>query len=332
MGIKYFKYVFVVFCIGLVSCKKQQTYFLTQGEIFRTSYHIKYKYHKELGKEIQTELDRFNLSLNPFNKQSVIYKVNNNEEVEVDDWFMTVFNKAKEVSEISHGAYDITCAPLINAWGFGFSKMDSVNHHIIDSLKQFVGFEKVRLHNRKIIKDDPRIQLSASSIAKGYSCDVIAELLDSYEISDYMIEIGGEVRGKGKNPNNECWKIEITKPHDDSSGQLKERLEVVKLCDYSLATSGNYRNYYIKDGKKYAHTMDPQTGYPAENSILSATVITPDCITADAFATAFMTLGLEESCLIGDKIPNLEYIFVYTDEEGNMKEKMSSNINNFLVK
>jgi thiamine biosynthesis lipoprotein len=320
------------FILCLFSCKQESAYFLTQGEIFHTSFHIKYQYKRELGKEIQARLDSFDLSLNPFNENSTIYKVNHNEDVEVDDWFIAVFNKAKEIYGITGGVYDITCAPLINLWGFGYEKMDDVNQNVIDSLKQFVGSDKVRLEGRKVIKDNPNLQLNASSIAKGFACDVIAQLFDSHNITNYMIEIGGEIHAKGYNPTGEYWKIEIVKPIDDSSGYQTDAQEIVRLKNVSLATSGNYRNFYIKDGKKYAHTINPLTGYPAEESILSATVIYPDCMTADAFATAFMVLGLEKATAIANRFPRMDYLFVYADEKGVLHEKTSPNLSACLVK
>jgi thiamine biosynthesis lipoprotein len=312
-----------IFLAAFTSCQKPTSYYLTQGEIFHTSYHIKYQYDRELGKEIQALLDSFDLSLNPFNKNSIIYKVNHNEEIEADDWFITVFNKAREVSEMTGGAYDITCAPLINLWGFGYDKMAEINPAVIDSLKQFVGYTKVRLEGRKVIKDDPRLQLNASSIAKGFACDVIAQLFDSCNIAGYMIEIGGEIHAQGYNPDGNPWHIEIARPVDDRSSQITERQEIVQLYNASLATSGNYRNFYILNGKKYAHTINPLTGYPAEESILSATVVYPDCMTADAFATAFMVLGLDKASTLGDQIPGMDYMFVYADENGNLHEKKS---------
>jgi thiamine biosynthesis lipoprotein len=312
------------------SCQHQGKYYLTQGEIFKTTAHIKYNYHRDLGKEIFARLDSFDLSLNPFNKNSIIYKVNHNEDVEVDDRFITVFNKAKEISEITGGAFDITCAPLVNIWGFGFEKKDEITPHSIDSIKQFVGYQKVRLEGRKVVKENPSLQINASSIAKGYACDVIAELFDSYRITDYMIEIGGEIHAKGKNPNGKSWSIEILKPIDDTTGIIKERQELIHLDNYSLATSGNYRNFYIKDGKKYAHTINPLTGYPAGTietdhyqPLLSATVLYPDCMTADAFATAFMVLGLEKSCAIAGQFPEMNYLFIYANEKGAFLEKKS---------
>lgn len=165
------------------ACSDKGQYFEESGSVFHTSYHIKYKAKQILTDKIDSELQRFNLSLNPFNPNSTIAKVNNNEDVEVDEWFTEVFNKAEEISQKSGGAFDITCAPLINLWGFGFSKMDSVTPQMIDSIKAFVGYQKVRLEGKKIIKEDPRILLNCSSIAKGYACDVIARLLEKEGVS-----------------------------------------------------------------------------------------------------------------------------------------------------
>jgi thiamine biosynthesis lipoprotein len=201
----------------------------------------------------------------------------------------------------------------------------------IDSVKAFVGYQKVHLDGRKVLKDDPRLQLNASSIAKGYACDVIAELLESYGITDYLVEIGGEIHAKGKNRWGLCWRAEITKPVDDASGQQKERMDVIELCNNSLATSGNYRNYYVKDGKKYGHTLNALTGYPAESNILSASVFYPDCMTADAFATVFLTMELDDAIALGDRIEGLGYLFIYADEDGNLKEIKSANIGKSLI-
>ena len=339
INIKYLKnrlllFVILVFCLIFSACKKEKTYYSASGKVFNTGFEIKYKYDRILDDEIKDCFDKFNLSLNPFNRESIIYKVNNNEPTEVDDWFITVFNKAMEVSEISGGTYDITCAPFINLWGFGFQKINETTdiQHTVDSLKQFVGYRKVRIEDRKVIKNDPRLQLNASSIAKGYACDVIAKLLDSYSITDYFVSIGGEINAKGRNPSGFCWRIEITKPVYDVSGRISERMEVVGLCDKSIATSGNYRNFYEKDGKKYGHTINPLTGYPAESTILSASVIYNDCMTADAFATVFMTKDLYEAADIGDQIPDLEYLFIYSDEEGNLQEMKSIGMDKYLIK
>lgn len=313
------------------ACTKQKQYFEESGSVFHTIYHIKYEGSEILTEKIDAEFQKFNLSLNPFNPNSIISKVNRNEPVEVDDWFIEVFNRAKEVSDHSEGIFDITCAPLVNLWGFGFSKMDSVTPQMIDSIKQFVGYQKVRLDGRKVVKDDSRILLNCSAIAKGYASDVIARLLEREGIKNYMVEIGGEVTMKGVNQNGKCWRIGINKPEDDSTGVKNDIEEVVQLCKKGgVATSGNYRNYYVKDGKKYAHTIDPRTGYPSEQSILSATIVAEDCITADAYATAFMAMGLEKAREAAKNIPGIEYYVIYSDENGKHQIEYSTGMLQYL--
>jgi thiamine biosynthesis lipoprotein len=308
-----------------LSCSQQKQYYEDSGTVFHTLYHIKYQHDKLLTDTIDKALQEFNLSLNPFNRNSIIAKVNNNQDVEVDEWFEAVFNKAKEVYEASGGAFDPTVAPLINLWGFGFETLDDVSQTAIDSLKQFVGYDKIRIENRRVIKDDPRIQLNFSAIAKGYASDVIAALLEGEGVENYMIEIGGEVAVNGKNIHGDCWQIGINKPEEDSTGAAGEIGTIVQLCrKCGLATSGNYRNFYVRDGKKYAHTIDPQTGYPAEQNILSATVVAPDCMTADACATAFMTLGVDKALKMTDKIKGIEYLIIYRDNDGGDIKTISS--------
>lgn len=313
------------------ACTGQKQYFVESGSVFHTVYHIKYEAPELLTEKIDAEFQKFNLSLNPFNPNSIISKVNQNEPVDADDWFIEVFNRAKEVSDHSDGVFDITCAPLINLWGFGFSKMDSVTPQMIDSIKQFVGYQRVRLDGRKVIKDDPRVLLNCSAIAKGYACDVIARLLEREGIKNYMVEIGGEVAMKGVNQNGNCWRIGINKPEDDSTGIKNDIEEVVQLCKKGgVATSGNYRNFYVKDGKKYAHTIDPRTGYPSEQSILSATIVAQDCITADAYATAFMAMGLEKARQVAENIPDIEYFVIYADENGKHQIEYSEGMLQYL--
>lgn len=313
------------------ACTNQKQYFEESGSVFHTLYHIKYEAPELLTEKIDAEFQKFNLSLNPFNPNSIIAKVNRNEPVEADDWFIEVFNKATEVSNNSKGLFDITCAPLINLWGFGFSKMDSVTPLMIDSIKQFVGYQKVKLNGRQVVKDDPRTLLNCSAIAKGYASDIIARLLEREGVKNYMVEIGGEVTMKGVNQNGDCWRIGINKPEDDSTGIRNEIDEVVQLCKKGgVATSGNYRNYYVKDGKKYAHTIDPRTGYPSEQNILSATIVADDCITADAYATAFMAMGLETARQAAKNIPGIEYYVIYSDENGKHQIEYSKGMLQYL--
>ena len=304
-----------------------------EGTVFHTVYHIKYRTDKgPLTDKIAAELQAFDASLNPFNKTSILARVNRNEEVEVDDWFVTVFNRAMEVSERSGGVFDVTAAPLINLWGFGYEQKDSVSPAVIDSMLQFVGYRKVRLDGRRVVKDDPRIELSFSAIAKGYACDVVAALLEREGVEDYMVEIGGEVASRGMNPRGECWRIGINKPEDDTTGVKNETEEIVQLCGRrGMATSGNYRNFHVRDGKKVAHTIDPRTGYPSQQNILSATIVAPDCMTADAYATAFMAMGLEAACRMAESVPEIAYYVIYTDEAGVHRVKMSPKLEEMIV-
>ena len=321
----------MLFSAGLLSCADNARYFEDSGSVFHTVYHIKYKAEQPLTERITEELRRFDLSLNPFNPSSTIAKVNNNEDIEVDDWFATVFRKAETVSRVSNGAYDITCAPLVNLWGFGFSRMDSVTPQLIDSVKAFVDYRKVRLEGKRITKEDPRILLDCSSIAKGYACDVIGALLESEGVTDYMVEIGGEVALKGVNPQGQCWRIGINKPETEANGVTNDVEEVVQLCGKGgIATSGDYRNFYVKDGRKYAHTIDPSTGYPAGQDILSATIVAEDCMTADAYATAFMVLGSGKATELAKKVPGIEYFIIYSDSTGRQKVTYSKGMLQYL--
>lgn len=317
----------------LPACAEKGEYYEDSGTIFKTIYHIKYKSSRSLSKEIQEELLRFDASMNPFNKESIIAKVNNNQPVEVDEWFTEVFDKAMEVSANTNGVFDITCAPLINLWGFGFANSDQVTQAKIDSIKEFVGYRKVRLNGKKIEKDDPRVMLNCSAIAKGYASDVIGNLLERHGIENYMVEIGGEVKMKGHNPKGECWRIGVNKPIDDQSGSVNEIEEVLAVCDGAVATSGNYRNFYVKDGKKYAHTIDPRTGYPSEQSLLSVTIVAANCMTADAYATAFMALGLDDAKKVAGKLKGeVEYLMIYAAPDGHHEIIKSPGIEKYIFK
>lgn len=288
-----------------------------QGSIFGTIYNITYHSDCDLHEEIKNILQKVDNSLSPFNKNSNITAINNNETDTLDKNMLEVFRLAKNISKSTYGAFDITIAPLVNFWGFGFENYQNVDSTDIDSLKNFVGFEKIRLENGKIIKSDPRIKLDCSAIAKGYGVDAVGKFLESKGIKDYMVEIGGEIRTRGSNPNGTPWRIGITNPQDDISGEQSEIKQILELSDISLATSGNYRNYYIKDNKKYAHTIDPRTGYPVQHSILSSTVIAKDCATADAYATSFMVLGLDSAILVLEQNPDINAFFIYSIDSTN---------------
>lgn len=314
----------------LVRHNQQAPYNSINGLVFGTMYNITYQYDGNLKPEIEAELKRFDQSLSPFNDSSVISRVNRNEELTTDDFFQKCFNRSMEISRETKGAFDITVAPLANVWGFGFKKGTFPDSLMIDSLLQITGYEKVRLENGKVIKQDSRMMLSCSAVAKGYSVDVVARLLDQKGVKNYMVDIGGEVVVKGKNPKEGLWRIGINKPIDDSLSVNQEIQTVLELTDRGMATSGNYRNFYYKDGKKYAHTIDPRTGYPVQHSILSSTVIAEDCMTADALATAFMVMGLKEAETLCKANPMIDAYFIYSGENGEFKTFFTEGMKKYI--
>lgn len=303
-----------------------------EGEVFGTFYHITYQYQQDMQKGIDAALKQVDHSLSPFNKESVITAINNNASMETDSMFVEVFTLAQKVSAETNGAFDITVAPLVNLWGFGFKNMAEVNQAKVDSLLPFVGYQTVKLVDGKIVKEHPETMLDCSAIAKGYGVDAVGKYLEGLGIKNYMVEIGGEVRVRGTNPRGELWRIGINKPDDDPASISNEIEQVLQVTQLSMATSGNYRNYYERDGKKYAHTIDPRTGYPVQHSILSSTVLAQDCATADAFATAFMVLGLDEAKKVLAKHPELMAFFIYTDADGGMQEWHTESLQNLMAR
>ena len=309
----------ILLIVGTVLIIRQQQntpYQTNKGLIFGTLYSITYQYDQDLNDEILAVLNQVDNSLSPFNEKSIITKINNNEPVTPDKMFVEVFQLAKKISTETNGAFDITVAPMVNAWGFGFKNGTSPTKEAIDSIKGIVGFEKVKYENGKVIKQDPRITLDCSAIAKGYGCDMVAHLFRQKDIKNFMIEIGGEVVTSGISEKRIPWKIGVTKPTEDSLSTNQELQTVINITDMAMATSGNYRNFYYKNGKKYAHTINPKTGYPVQHNILSATVLAKDCATADAYATSFMVLGLDKAKSILDNHPELMAYFIYSDNKG----------------
>ena len=325
--------IVVISCLTLLSCKRDGQYIFETGHIFGTTYHIKYESEVLLDSLIQEALSGVNQSLSTYDTSSIISRINQNDTAVVTDrHFLTVYKKAMEVSDITDGAFDMTVAPLVNVWGFGFSKKENVSQKMIDSIMQFVGYKKVHLKKNKIVKDDDRIMLDASAIAKGYGVDVVANALESSGVKNYLVEIGGEVRVKGVNDKGHSWSVAIDKPIDDPLGQEHQFQDILELNNQSLASSGNYRNFYYKDGIKYAHTIQPYTGYPAQSDVLSASVIAPDCMTADAFATAFMVLGSKRSIEISDKDPDIECYLITSGADSTMNVIYTKGFEKYIKK
>ena len=319
----YWQLPFLVFLIvGTVFIVRQQRstpYQHDKGQVFGTFYHITYQNDTSLNNEILAELAKVDSALSMFNDKSIISRINRGEDVKTNEMFDTVFNLAENIADNTNGAFDITVAPLVNAWGFGFKTGNPPTKAAIDSLRSIVGYKKVALRNNRITKTDPRVMLDCSAIAKGYGCDVVAHLLQRHGIENYMVEIGGEVVTHGISEKRLPWKIGVTKPTDDSLAVDKELQTVLNVKNMAMATSGNYRNFYYKNGKKYAHTIDPKTGYPVQHNILSATVLAKHCAEADAYATSFMVMGLDGAKKTLENHPELMAYLIYADHKGNMQ-------------
>ena len=319
----------IVGTILIIRQQQNTPYQRNSGFIFGTTYTITYQHDKDLHHELKAKMQEVDQALSMFNGESIISKVNRNETVTLSDMFLDVYRLAAEVSNDTYGAFDITVAPLVNAWGFGFKNGQMPTDQQVDSIRQFVGYNKVRLEKvqdqYKVIKSDPRTMLDCSAIAKGYGVDQVAKLLNDKGIKNYMVEIGGEVVTHGISDKRLPWKIGVVKPTDDSLNVGNELQTVLNITDKAMATSGNYRNFYYKGGKKYAHTINPKTGRPVQHSLLSATVLCDNCAKADAYATSFMVMGLDGARRMLERHPEMMAYLIY-DDHGETKVWLSEGV------
>jgi thiamine biosynthesis lipoprotein len=314
---------FVVFLI-LVACNKETENkdFILRGGVFGTTYKITYL---DAEKNYQDSIDnlflKINNSVSTYIPTSDISKINNGDStIEIDAIFSEVFIKSKRIYKETDGYFDPTVGNLVNAYGFG-PKDEEINLSAeeVENQMLYVGLDKVTLKNRKINKRDSKIYLDFNSIAKGFGIDLVARFFDSKNVKNYLIEIGGEIRAKGTKKNNKPWIIQIVNPINPDSEEL---YSVINLSNKSMATSGNYRKYRITDsGKKYVHTINPKTGLATESTLLSVSVIGAlDCADVDAYATAFMSMGLDKTKELIKNSSKLQIIAYYFDENGFMKE------------
>lgn len=298
-----------------------------QGYAQGGTYHIIYKLPAGVDADaVEHSVDSILLaidkSLSGYNKGSVLSRFNRGEDPVLDDLFTECFLRSKMVWVESDGAFDPSAAPFFDLWGFGFETGGEVSQSSIDSLWRYVGMEKFTIEKEDdglhLIKAGDRCKLNFNAIAQGFSCDVIADLLqEKYGVTDCLVEIGREIACKGLSPRGDLWNIGLDKPSDGNMEEGKDLQDVFAITDRAVVTSGNYRKFYIKDGQKYAHTIDPRTGRPVSHSLLSATVFAQDATTADAYATWFMVIGLEKAREALAERPELDAYFVY-DEGGRM--------------
>ncbi|MEI6060706.1 MAG: FAD:protein FMN transferase [Bacteroidota bacterium] len=318
----------ISFCLLLsvllfVSCRhrKEPVLMKLQGETQGTYYAITYYVNDSINLQssIDSLLHRVDSTASTYKPNSIISRLNNNDPTaRADAMYAAIFQKAMEVSEKTYGAFDITVGPLVQVWGFGFSNRMKMNQHIVDSLLCFVGYHKVMLDNGKLVKIDPRIRIDFNAIAQGYTVDVVAAFLDSKGLQSYLVDIGGEVLARRTKPGGEKWNVAIEKPGKNADDEPATQA-VVSLQDMAISTSGSYRKFYEENGIRYSHTIDPATGYPVRHSTLSVSVLAKDCMTADAYATAFMVMGVEKGKQYLGKHPKMDVFFIYTAPDGSLK-------------
>ena len=296
-----------------------------QGHVFGTYYNIRYSHQADLEQLVLSTMHDFDNSMSTFNPASIISQINTGTNDTTDAYFEQMYATAHEVSELSHGAFDITVAPLVNAWGFGFRNKENITPLLIDSLRRLVGYSTIRIEEHHLIKSNPATMLDASAIAKGQACDVVARALQSRGCQNLLVDIGGEIVCKGVNDQGEPWRVGITKPQDDPTGTQNELQEIISSSDLCMATSGNYRQFYYDGDLRRSHTIDPRTGYPAESDILSATIVTGSCMRADALATACMVLGSDSALALINRLPDTECYLICAAPKDSLIIKKTAN-------
>ncbi len=327
------KYLIVLLSVLMLlsSCRSvdnQLEFVNFRGLVFGTYYSI--SYFCEEGNDYQASLDSLfadiNSSLSYYDATSTISRINRNETNRADAYFQTVLKRSLEIAEETHGAFDPTVSPLVNAWGFGVEERSEMTPGLVDSLKSLVGYEKVSLDGDRVLKTMEGLQFDFNAIAKGYGADLAGEFLESRGIESYLVELGGDLVAKGVKPDGTSWRIGLEKPASDMYDE-QEWAFMVEIEDQGLATSGSYRQYYEQDGQRFSHTIDPETGWPVDHNLLSVSVLAPDCMTADAFATAFMVMGLEKSKQFVNNRDDLQAFFIYDRGDGEYGTYNSEGLN-----
>jgi thiamine biosynthesis lipoprotein len=328
--------IIVLLSVSVTSCKNDKPVFanftgLIQGSTYSIVYENKKKIDPgELRQKVEKILDDFDMSLSLYKDSSILSKINRNEDAVPDSFFTEVYKKSVIINKMTGGAFDVTVGPLVKAWGFGPDAHKSFTDSKRDSLLKLVGMSKVSLINGRLIKSDPRISLDFNAIAQGYSVDVICHFLDNLGIKNYLVEIGGEVRAKGKKAGK-LWKIGIDKPVDNNMTPGQSLQAILKLTNKAISTSGNYRKFYIEDGIKYSHHIDPHTGYTTRNTLLSVSIIADECAMADGVATGCLVMGREKAIEFIGMHPELEAYMIYSDNNGNFKTWASEKLKDDLL-
>ncbi len=298
------------FLTGCNTVEKQHFFGTTQGSYYSIIYFD--EQNRDFSSDFDSIFMEIENTLSLWDENSMIRKVNRNEDVELNQIFVDNFNYAMKAAELTGGLFDPTVGPLVAAWGFHYKEGMEMTPEIVDSLRQLVGYHKVKIENKKVVKANPNMTLDFNAVAQGYTTDMIGEFLLSENVNNFLVDVGGEIMAKGCKPNNESWKVGIEKP---AATMDSERIvqEIVDLNNQSIVTSGNYRKYVEKNGKRYSHSLNPKTGYPSENSLLSATIICDNTAWADCLASICMVVGLEKAMEILETQENVKAYFIYLD-------------------
>lgn len=312
---KYF--IFCLFCCFLTSCvsvERQQFFGSTQGSYYSIIYYD--EQNRNFSREFDSIFKDVESTLSLWDENSVIRRVNRNDSaVVLNKIFVDNFNYAMRAAELSEGYFDPTVGPLVSSWGFHFKEGMKMSPEIVDSIRALVGYKKVRVEDGKVIKENPNMTLDFNAVAQGYTADMIGDFLLSQNVDDFLVDIGGEIMVRGNKPNGKFWTVGIEKPAEDMNAERIVQ-EIVELKDKSIVTSGNYRKYVERDGKRYSHSIDPNTGYPAENNMLSATIICDDTAWADCLASICMLVGMEKAIEIIESCDeNIEAYFIYVEDD-----------------
>ena len=312
---------FYLLSLLLVSCGTTTTnkvlvsnYGYTQG----TTYNIRYMSADAVNyqSDIDSILHAVDQSLSTYVEESVISKINKNESMQTDSLFMRVFKIAVNIAKETNGAFDPTIAPIVNFWGFGFEEIAEKDESVLTDLMKTVGYEKLTIQDSLIVKSNPNTQIDLNAIAQGFTVDLIGEHLQKLGLTNYMIEIGGELKCHGLNADDELWRIGIDKPSETIQ---QDRFQaIIEVPDKAVASSGNYRKFKVDEetGMKYAHTINPKTGKPVQTNLLSVTIVSESCMQADALATACMIMGVEKSIEFINSKPELDALLIYSDPKG----------------
>lgn len=306
-------FLFLLTCCFLTGCntvEKQQFFGTTQGSYYSIIYFD--EQNRNFSSDFDSIFKEIENTLSLWDENSMIRKVNRNEDVELNQIFIDNFNYAMEAAELTDGLFDPTVGPLVSAWGFHYKEGMEMTPAIVDSLRQLVDYRKVKIENGRVVKANPNMTLDFNAVAQGYTTDMIGEFLLSKDVNNFLVDVGGEIMARGSKPNDEPWKVGIEKP---AATKDSERIvqEIVELNNQSIVTSGNYRKYVEKNGKRYSHSLNPKTGYPSENNLLSATVICDNTAWADCLASICMVVGMENAMEILETQENVKAYFIYLD-------------------